>query len=103
MNENGLVDCFICKLEYPWSIITNGHFRKRRHMATRWDEKNCNPLCVFCNNEDDDKKYEVALELKYGYGTPEKLKKLSNTEVHFTREELEEKIKYYEDKIASFE
>ena len=59
-----------------------GHFMSRRHLSTRWEEKNTACQCVSCNLYNQGKQYEFSLYLdrKYGAGTSEKMRiKASNT------------------------
>lgn len=44
-------------------------------MATRWDDENVNGQCAGCNTfrSGEQYKYSIALDLKYGDGTAEKL------------------------------
>ena len=46
-DSNGLVFCFTCGCsKYYKRGMQNGHFQSRKHLATRWDEENCQPQCV---------------------------------------------------------
>jgi NinG protein len=74
-----------------------GHFMSRRFSATRFNEQNVNGQCAQCNVFEHGRRYEygLALDIKYGSGTAEKLSKLAQTHHSFTREELEEIIEKY--------
>lgn len=46
---NGTIRCISCGQIKPFSSFDNGHYFSRMHMATRWDEDNCNAECMHCN------------------------------------------------------
>lgn len=48
-DERGLVTCYTCPTNKHWSLIQNGHYIKRANLYLRWDERNCRPQCVECN------------------------------------------------------
>lgn len=99
-DEDGMVVCFTCGHLFHWLSITCGHFRKRRHMATRWNEINCAPQCVECNNKDDEKLFGNLIDERWGLGIAQMLTELSLDETKLSKDELIEKIKEYENKIA---
>jgi hypothetical protein len=77
-----------------------GHYKDRAHRNTRWDEKNVNCQCTYCNRylSGNLSKYSIYLEKKYGYGI---LQELDNkAEVTFQPQKwwLLEKIKEYEER-----
>lgn len=74
-NEFGICRCVTCGNPKPWKNIDCGHFQKRRHASTRYDEKNCHAQCRKCNSFEGGKDFEygVAIDRKYGDGTAEKL------------------------------
>ena len=41
--------CISCGQVKPITQFNAGHFWSRRYMATRYDEKNVNGQCVYCN------------------------------------------------------
>lgn len=53
IKPNGLLNCFTCTLEKHWSLHQCGHYIKRQHLYLRWDERNCKPQCVTCNEFSD--------------------------------------------------
>ena len=79
----------------------NSHFQSRRHLATRWNEQNCDVGCIKCNifNFGEQYKFSVALDSKYGDGTSEKLELLARTIMKVSRIDYEEKITYYKDLV----
>lgn len=46
---SGLFRCISCGQIKPYEQSDCGHFHSRTHMNTRWDEKNCNAECHYCN------------------------------------------------------
>ena len=97
-NEYGMVQCFTCGcVKHYKKGMQCGHFQSRSHLATRFDEENCQPQCVACNMFKQGEQYKFALHLdsKYGEGTAEELQFLSKQTVKFTRADYEEKISYY--------
>lgn len=51
-NDGGMTRCISCGKIYPFGQMQNGHYFVRQHTATRWDERNCNAECIFCNCHD---------------------------------------------------
>jgi hypothetical protein len=103
-SEEGLVQCFTCgKVSHYKSGMQNGHFQSRKHLATRWDEENCQVQCVGCNmfKAGEQYKFSIALESKYGEGTAEKLDLLSRTIMKVSRIDYEEKISYYKKAVEN--
>tara|TARA_R100000306_G_C4270318_1_gene89812 strand:- start:2 stop:406 length:405 start_codon:yes stop_codon:yes gene_type:complete len=101
-SEEGLVQCFTCnKVSHYKSGMQNGHFQSRKHLATRWDEENCQVQCVGCNmfKAGEQYKFSIALDAKYGEGTAEELEFLARTIMKVSRIDYEEKIGYYKDLV----
>jgi hypothetical protein len=78
-----------------------GHFQSRKHNATRFSETNCQAQCVRCNMFNSGEQYEFGkqLDLKYGGGTAERLKKKAQEIKKWTIPELEELIETYKRKV----
>lgn len=95
-DSDGYNRCFICKEPFHWLNLTCGHFRKRRFLATRWHEMNCEPLCVQCNNDDDTKLFAKLLDEKHGPGTADHLTYISHKNTRFTKDELIALIEKYD-------
>ena len=96
-SEEGLVQCFTCGVVKHYKSMHNSHFQSRKHLATRWDEENCQVGCVKCNifNFGEQYKFSIALESKYGEGKAEELEFLARTIMKVSRIDYEEKISYY--------
>lgn len=95
---NGKVICFTCKRPGTQdNPIECGHFVKRVHHATRWDEVNCQAQCYHCNrildgNLDVFRKRLVSL---YGESEVLRLDSIRRNAEKFTEVELMEMIKKY--------
>jgi hypothetical protein len=92
-DEFGMVKCATCPSRMQWIQITCGHFRKRRHMGTRWHLKNGGPQCSFCNGQDKD--MQPYIESKFGKETVTELIQLSHQDQHFSIDQLKEKIEEF--------
>lgn len=46
---NGVARCVTCSWSGPVANCHAGHFIKRQHTSTRYDERNVHPQCVSCN------------------------------------------------------
>lgn len=85
-----------------------GHFMPCHKENTRFDEENVNGQCGSCNhNQGEQYKYGLALELKYGDGTADKLQALSKVSKQWTPEALQaiiddslEQIRFYESRTT---
>ena len=51
--KDGYFVCISCGRRLPYEQADCGHYINRRHLATRWDEENCNAECRFCNRFDE--------------------------------------------------
>ena len=101
-NEYGIVQCFTCGVARHYKDgMQNGHFQSRKHMATRFDEENCQVQCVKCNmfSQGEQYKFSLALESKYGEGKAEELEVLARTTLKISRAEYEEQIEYYKNLV----
>ena len=97
-NEYGMCQCFTCGVVRHYKDgMQNGHFQSRKHLATRFDEENCQVQCVKCNVYawGEQYKFALALDHKYGEGTAQELQYLAKTIVKFSRVDYDEKITYY--------
>ena len=99
--DTGLCQCITCGVVKHYKSMHNSHFQSRKHLATRWNEKNCDVGCVACNmfRGGEQYKFALALDSKYGEGTAEDLESLSRTIVKFTRVDYEDNIRYYKDLV----
>ena len=97
-NEYGMVQCFTCGIVRGYKDgMQNGHFQSRKHIATRFDEENCQVQCIACNmfRQGEQFKFGMNLDAKYGEGKAEELEYLARTIHKVSRVEYEEQISYY--------
>jgi hypothetical protein len=99
--KNGWVNCFTCDKKFEWKQTDAGHYINRKHLSTRWYEKNVKPQCWGCNRFRDGNKesFAVHLEQIYGHGILQELQALRDTHVAFKYHDLEEMIKHYQEEI----
>lgn len=71
--------CATCKQVHPFQELQNGHWIRREHWGTRWDEHNCNAQNVLCNNYrgGEEEKHGAYIEKKWGKGTCDRLRVLA--------------------------
>ena len=104
-NEYGMVQCFTCGIVRGYKDgMQNGHFQSRKHLATRFDEENCQVQCIKCNmfSQGEQFKFGLNLDVKYGEGTAEELEFLARNTLKISRVEYEEKISYYKTLVKNF-
>ena len=97
-NEYGMIQCFTCGIVRGYKDgMQNGHFQSRKHLATRFDEENCQVQCIKCNmfSQGEQFKFGIHLDSKYGEGKAEELEFLARTTLKISRVEYEEQISYY--------
>jgi len=77
----------------------------RKHLATRWDENNCQVQCVGCNvyKYGEQYKFSINLDSKYGSGTAEQLHQKTRETVKLDLIDLEMLINTYKEKIDSLD
>lgn len=99
-NPQGYTRCISCGKIIPWKEADCGHFVNRSHMATRYNEKNCNAQCRSCNRFDEGNNigYIRGLVKRYGQGVIEELEVLKHQESHWTDFEYKTMIDYYKRK-----
>jgi len=100
-NEEGIIRCISCRKPVHWKKCDAGHFMKRQHMAVRFDEKNVNAQCKYCNNfeQGNDINYAIGLEKKYGPGIIEKLELAKRNTLHLGDFELKIIAEHYREKF----
>lgn len=49
MDREGQNVCVSCGALMPWERLQAGHYYRRQHLGTRWDERNVWPQCLACN------------------------------------------------------
>lgn len=94
---SGFVRCISCGKIKRFEDVDCGHYFSRTHMATRFDEDNCNAECRSCNRMSADHLigYRKNLVAKIGLNRIDRLDVLAHSQKHWLDSELEEKIRYY--------
>jgi hypothetical protein len=92
----GNCKCISCNKEAPafGGSTHAGHLFSRRYMATRWDEKNVNSQCAYCNTFLNGNQIKAArgVENKWGEGTVDELESRIHNVVKLSRIDYEEAI-----------
>jgi hypothetical protein len=94
---NGYFRCISCGQIKPFEQADCGHYINRQHMATRFDEMNCNAQCRKCNRFDEGniQGYRKGLIDKYGEQRVLLLEAKKNTIRKYSDFEYKALIKYY--------
>ena len=66
--DRGNVRCVTCDKVYQWDcpVMQAGHFRRRWHKTTRYDDNNVFPQCLDCNYYGNEKRLEEYMVSRYG-------------------------------------
>lgn len=99
---NGMFRCISCGQIKPFEQSDCGHFHSRRHMATRFDEQNCNAECHYCNRFSADHliAYQANLIRKIGQGRFDLLLVKARSTKKWSDFELKVMIKHYHDEVV---
>ena len=99
----GNCKCISCNKEYPafGGSTHAGHLFSRRYLSIRYDERNVNSQCSYCNTFLNGNQIKAArgVENKWGKGTVDELESRMHIVVKLTRADYEEAIKRYKQKI----
>ena len=98
-------ECITCGEWRTLKTMQCGHFQRRSYNIVRYDEENTNGQCYVCNvmRYGEQYKYALALDLKYGEGTADKLVKMAKEYHKLSVEELDEIIASAKEGIAFYE
>lgn len=102
-DENGNVKCYTCSKVDHWKKMQCGHYISRRHISTRWLEKNTKVQCVGCNifNQGSGPAFSLALVREYGPSILEELEIKKNNTCKMGRFEYELLINEYTEKLSA--
>lgn len=94
---NGFFRCISCGQIKPFEQADCGHYFSRTHLATRYDEKNCNAECRHCNRFKADhlEGYRMNLIAKIGQPAFDLLTVKAASTLKISDFEYEQLIKYY--------
>lgn len=97
-NENGIGKCITCGRVGHFKEMDCGHYIKRQHLSTRYDEKNCNMQCKRCNafEQGMNEVYKKEIDKKWGQGISDLLELKKHNKILYPRLLYEEIIKNYE-------
>ena len=100
-DQNGMLRCITCSKLVHWKEAHCGHFVRRRHLAVRWDERNCHGQCCYCNTflDGNEAEYFIALEDKLGREVVDELMQAKHQTVKLNRSFYDEMIEKYKTKI----
>ncbi len=98
-DDNGVVRCVTCGAFRQWRSVDAGHFISRRHLATKFDERNVHPQCKQCNGFKAGEQFKMSqyINRKFGFGMAEKLERLSKQPVKWDRFDYILKIEHYKE------
>lgn len=93
--------CISCGKIITFNDCDCGHYINRKHMATRYDENNCNAQCRSCNrfSEGNIQGYRRGLIKKYGEKITDNLEIKKHNISKLSEAELDVLISYYKTKI----
>ncbi len=88
--------CVTCDNEWT-EFMQNGHFASRRHLSTRWLEKNMNWQCPHCNcwGAGEQFKHWLAIDKMYWSWTAEQIMRLANSVEKVSDDEILHYIRLY--------
>ncbi|RGY28166.1 recombinase [Bacteroides sp. OF02-3LB] len=97
MRKDGTFICISCNRILPYEQADCGHYINRKHMATRFNEKNCNAQCRSCNRFDEGnlQGYRRGLISKYGESVVLMLESMKNQINKISDFEYKAMIDYY--------
>lgn len=100
-SANGYVRCISCGKISHWKDVDCGHYVNRKHLSTRWHEKNCNAQCRACNRFDEGNMlgYTKGLVKKYGQSVLDELDVMKCHTSKLCDFEGKILIKFYKDKV----
>jgi len=94
-------NCSTCGKRKRIKAMDCGHFRSRRHYATRWDEHNACLQCKDCNGFGAGEQYKMGLflESKFGIGVVESMEAKSRQIVKLSDSDLNDIIEEFTKKL----
>ena len=88
-NEAGYCTCCFCEKPVKWTDAEACHFVDRRHLSTRFHEKNVHAGHILCNRENDLGEYANFLRQKYGDGVPQELAMLHRQVLKLSQKDVQ--------------
>ena len=102
-DENGNICCISCGKIVPWKESDCGHYVNRSVMSLRFDEKNCNAQCRYCNRFQEGQMmgYHAGLIKKYGASVIDYLTMKKTNTAHYSEAVYKALIDEYKQKISN--
>lgn len=99
-SEDGYCTCITCGAIKSWKEVDCGHWIKRQHMGTRFDERNCAAQCKKCNYFEQGRsaEHEQYIVKRYGYPIRDLLKSAERNCKKYSVTELELLAEHYQKK-----
>jgi len=84
--------CFTCRQDFKVEELNCSHFVRLGNSGLKWHPKNVHLACNNCNIvlDGNEEIYHIRIDLKYGPGTADMLKKVSRETNKYTTAELQE-------------
>lgn len=101
-NRQGICFCITCNRVFNWRDGDAGHYIQRDRIATRFDEKNVNAQCKYCNRFRSGEQYLHGknIDKKFGEGTADRLLTISKAKgCKIDTLWIDTKLKLYKKKI----
>ncbi len=106
-NSKGVCQCISCgkPIIYGSGQLHAGHYFPRQHMGTRWNEKNVNGQCSYCNHflSGNQHGYLTGLIKKYGETVITELECAKSLVKKYSDFDGKLLIEYYSKKIKELE
>ena len=106
-DHRGLCKCISCGKEAPafGGSMHAGHLFSRRYLSIRFDPKNVNAQCSYCNTFLNGNQIKAArgVERKWGKGTVDDLESRMHITTKLSRIDYEEAIKNIRQKIKELD
>jgi hypothetical protein len=93
--------CCTCGKIVIWKYGDAGHFQTRGRLNTRFDERNVNLQCKYCNGPMSGQQYlhGIFIDHRHGVGTADELLYLSRQSRKITRVEYVDLIEHYNARV----
>lgn len=102
-SENGFCTCYTCGAIHPIKEVECGHYQKREHKATRYNENNNRPQDKKCNSDikHNGKQVEFRINLinEIGLEEVEEIERLAKTSVKMSAKDYRDIADYYREKV----
>ena len=104
---DGVCECYTCSNPAHIKECDNGHYIKREHKATRYEENNCRPQCKTCNGDTkhNGKQTDFRQELVEELGEEEvqRVEQLGKSSIKADTTFYREKADYYREKVKELQ